>query len=247
MLFSCLHLATPKVSILFIIRMIVFSFTLFGSEDKYCKGMIRNAEEIQKRFPEAKTYIFCGNDIPDSILSTLESFPSVQLFKTNQIGLINKIYRYLPIDDPDVDVCIVRDADSRVYDRDETSIRDFLKSDKLCQIIRDHKVHKVAILGGMVSFKKGCLLANMRELIGHFITEELDNKPFEFEDDQNFLKKYIYPLIVRNALIQDEYDQPFEPPEFHTKISKPRVFPHFIGQIYIFNEKGEEVTVCGGP
>jgi hypothetical protein len=99
----------------------------------------------------------------------------------------------------------------------------------------------------MVSFKKGCLPANMRDLVGYFLMKEVANKPFEFEDDQNFLKNYIYPFVVQKALIQDEYDQPFEPPGLHVKISRPRVFPHFIGQVYVFNEKGEEVTVCGGP
>lgn len=227
--------------------MIVFSFTLFGSLDKYCKGMVRNVEEITKRFPDAKIYIYCGNDIPQMILETLGQSPAVQLILTNQIGLVNKIYRYLPIDDPNVDVCIVRDSDSRILDRDQASIEDFLHSEKLTQIIRDHIVHKVPILGGMVSFKKGALPCKMHDLIGHFLTTDLAGKEFEFEDDQNFLRNYVYPLVVHNALIQDEYDQPFEPPSMHVKISKPRVFPDFIGNVFVFNGKGEEYSECGGP
>lgn len=226
---------------------IVFSFTLFGSLDKYCKGMIRNVEEITKRFPTAEIFVFCGNDIPNSILESLQSCPAVRLIPTNQVGLVNKIYRYLPIDDPTVDICIVRDTDSRVLDRDQASIEDFLKSDKLTQIIRDHKVHKVPILGGMVSFKKGALPYPMNLLIGKFLINDVPVDKFGFEDDQNFLRKYVYPLVVEKALIQDEYDQPFEPPECHTKISKPRVFPDFIGNVFEFNEKGEEYTVCGDP
>lgn len=230
---------------------IVFSFTLFGSLDKYCKGMVRNVEEITKRFPSAEIWIFCGNDIPDGILAQLKASPLVRLLDTQCIGLVNKIYRYLPIDDPTVDVCIVRDSDSRVLDRDQTSIEDFLQSDKLVQIIRDHKVHKVPILGGMVSFKQGTFTARMIDMIGHFLHEEIqysDSKQnFDFEDDQNFLRTYIYPQVVQKALIQDEYDQPFEPPHCHVKISKPRKFPDFVGQVFEYNEKGEEVPVCGGP
>lgn len=225
----------------------VFSFTLFGSKDKYCKGMIRNVEEITKRFPQAEIWIFCGNDIPEGILKTLQSNSTVRLFPTEKHGDLNKIYRYLPIDDPIVDVCIVRDADSRVTIRDQTSIEDFLKSEKTTQIVRDHKVHTVPILGGMVSFKKGALPCPIRDLISLFLTKDIDPSKFDFEDDQNFLRKYVYPLVVHTALIQDEYDQYFEPPFMHVKISTPRVFPDFVGQVYDFNENGEEYTICGGP
>lgn len=224
---------------------IVFSFTLFGSLDKYCKGMLRNVEEIHKRFPEAHIWIYVGNDVPPLILSSLYADLKVKIILTGKIGLENKIYRYLPIDDPSVDVCIVRDSDSRVLDRDETSIRDFLESSKLTQIIRDHKVHTVPILGGMVSFKKGALPFLMKTVVDYFLQVEINGKPFEFEDDQNFLRKIIYPVVVQNALIQDEYDHYFEPPSMHVKISKPRIFPDFVGNVFEFDEKGNENPVCG--
>lgn len=230
----------------------VFSFTLFGGLDKYCKGMIRNVEEITRRFPTAEIWIYCGNDIPEGILKRLAQSSNVRLFETHQIGLINKIFRYLPIDDPSVDICIVRDSDSRVLDRDQASIEDFIRSEKLVQIVRDHKVHKVPILGGMVGFKKGALSpVQMGSLIHWFLVDDIHynaiEKNFDFEDDQNFLRRYIYPHVVAKALIQDEYDQPFEPVSMHVKISRPRVFPDFVGQIFEFNEKGEEYTICGGP
>lgn len=223
----------------------VFSYSLFGTLDKYCKGMLRNVEEITKRFPDAEIWVYCGTDVPESILSSLKASSNVKLFFTNETGHVVKIFRYLPIDNPNVDICIVRDADSRVTQRDEQSIRDFLQTEKLTQIVRDHKVHTVPILGGMVSFRKGALPYAMRDLIAFFFTQDLANKVFEFEDDQNFLRKYVYPLVIQKALIQDEYDQPFEHPSMHVKISTPRVFPDFVGQVYDFNEKGEEFTVCG--
>lgn len=225
--------------------MIVFSFTLFGSLDKYCKGMLRNVEEIHKRFPEAFIWVYVGNDVPESIMNALYNAKRVKIILTNATGLVNKIFRYLPIDDPEVDVCIVRDSDSRVLDRDETSIHDFLASSKLTQIIRDHRVHTVVILGGMVSFKKGALPFMMRDAMHHYLAVDINTKEFEFEDDQNFLKKYIYPVVVQNALIQDEYDQYFEPPSMHVKISKPRIFPDFIGNVFEYDDQGNEYTVCG--
>lgn len=226
---------------------VVFSFSLFGYLDKYCKGMLRNVEEITKRFPEAEIWVYCGTGIPDAILKTLESSSNVRLFYTEESGDVVKIFRYLPIDDPTVDICIVRDADSRVIQRDQQSIQDFLKTEKLTQIVRDHRVHTVPILGGMVSFRKGAIPYAMRDLISYFFTHDLKNKKFDYEDDQNFLRRYVYPLVIENSLIQDEYNQPFEDSSRHVKISTPRVFPDFVGQIYDFNENGQEYTVCGGP
>ena len=223
----------------------VFSFTLFGDQDRYCKGMVCNVEEIEKRFPDFEIWIHIGDSIPESILNELSKHSSVKLLPTGEIGMINKIYRYLSIDDPEVELMIVRDADSRVYQRDEQSVREFMNSEKKFQIIRDHRVHAIPILGGLFGIKKGCLELSMTALVGFFFNFNVKREDFCYDDDQKFLKTYIYPEVVDNALIQDEYDHHFEPPSMHVKISTPRVFPDFIGQIYMFNEDGIQYTVCG--
>lgn len=223
----------------------VFSFTLYGDLDRYCKGMVCNVEEIEKRFPDFEIWIHTGDSIPDTIINELSKHPSVKLLPTGEIGMINKIYRYLPIDDPNVEIMIVRDADSRVYERDEQSIREFMKSEKKFQIIRDHRVHAIPILGGLFGVKKGCLEMPMMALFSIFFERDVKREDFCYDDDQKFLKNWVYPRIIHNALIQDEYDHVFEPPDMHVKISAPRVFPDFLGQIYMFKEDGTQYTVCG--
>jgi protein O-GlcNAc transferase len=223
----------------------VFSFTLFGDQDRYCKGMLCNVEEIEKRFPDFKIWIYIGDSVPNSILIELANHSSVKLLFTGETGMVNKVYRYLPIDDPEVELMIVRDSDSRVYQRDEQSVHDFMKSEKRFQIIRDHRVHTIPILGGLFGVKKGCLEMPMIALLTIFFEHDVKRENFGYEDDQNFLRRWVYPRIVYDAYIQDEYDQHFEPPSMHVKISTPRVFPDFIGQIYMFNEDGSQYTVCG--
>lgn len=223
----------------------VFSFTLFGSLDRYCKGMIINIKEIEKRFPDFYIWIYIANDVPQTYIDEFYRHPNVKLIFTDYKNDTAKMCRFLPIDDPDVELMIVRDADSRVYFRDETSVRDFMSSSKLFHIIRDHRVHTIPILGGLWGAKKGCFDFKIKDALEYFFQNITPKEKCEYEDDQNFLRKMIYPSVLDNALIQDEYHQGFEPPSMHTPISRPRIFPDFIGQIYMFDENGNEYTVCG--
>lgn len=225
----------------------VFSFTLFGSLEKYCKGMVRNIEEIEKRFPDFYIWIYVANDVPQSYIDEFHKHPKVKLIFTEYTSHTSKMARFLAIDEPEVELMIVRDADSRVYSRDERSIRDFMESPKLFQIIRDHKVHHIPILAGLWGVKKNGLDFKMIDALNFFFQYVTPKEKCEFEDDQNFLRHVIYHRIISNALIQDEYHQGFEHPSMHTPVSAPRVFPEFIGQVYLFDENGNEYTVCGGP
>ena len=66
--------------------------------------------------------------------------------------------RFYPIDEPDVDLLFSRDADSRINERDQFVISEFIKSNKMFHIVRDHYEHKFPILGGIFGVKKGCII-----------------------------------------------------------------------------------------
>ena len=103
----------------------VFSFIVFGSQDKYCKGILKNIECIQREFPDWEVWVYIGNGVPHEVVQHIENIPKVRCIFTGLDGMVNKIYRFFPIDDPNVDICIIRDADSRIYDRDVECIKDF--------------------------------------------------------------------------------------------------------------------------
>ena len=56
-------------------------------------------------------------------------------------------WRFL-FDDSSVDIFIVRDVDSRI-NKEESAVKEWLESDKLLHIMRDHPHHYYKILGGM--------------------------------------------------------------------------------------------------
>lgn len=48
------------------------------------------------------------------------------------------MYRFLTLDEDDVELMMVRDADSRIHVRDRYTIHEFVKSDHKAHAIRDH-------------------------------------------------------------------------------------------------------------
>ena len=127
-------------------------------------------------------------------------------------------WRFLAASDPEVEVLIVRDCDSRLWFREKEAVNEWLVSGKGFHIMRDNHQHNTPILGGMWGARGGVLPA-MRQLI-----EDYSKGDF-WQVDQNFLKDVVYPIVKDDALIHDEF---FEKNSFPTE----RDPNHFVGQAY---------------
>jgi len=85
--------------------------------------MIENLELIREHFPSWKTFVYIGNDVPIHIIERIQQFENTVIKYTNDTGANNMIHRFYAIDEPDVQRMVVRDADSRVHERDRWAIR----------------------------------------------------------------------------------------------------------------------------
>lgn len=220
----------------------VFSFSLFGSGEKYWRGLLVNIDKIKEFFPGWEIYVWYGGGTPDTILERVKNIPEVKLIPTNETGLINMSYRFFSIDDPEVEISIIRDADSRIYERDRMCIEDFVNSDKLFHIIRDHPNHHHRIMGGMWGIKKGLLQAKLYDI---FLEWKKQNTATEFWNDMDFLRDIFYPHVLPFAMVHDEI-QRFEVEEMKSPFRYPldEKKQHFIGQIYHFDETQNEMPMC---
>jgi len=161
----------------------VFSFCLYGSETNYYKGLQENIQIINENFPDFEIYIYKG--ICDS--SWIFEEENIKIIETLKEGAINMLYRYLPLNFAEVG--FVRDADSRICERDRWCIREFLKSDKKYHIIRDHYWHKEPIMGGIFGWKTPLQIhLNLQSVIS-------------YSEDMIYLKDYVYPLIKQHSLV----------------------------------------------
>jgi hypothetical protein len=189
----------------------VISFSLYGSSDRYCLGMLINIDIINEKYNDWTIYIYYNN-IPLKILNILKTRNNVKLIecKTENYKWEGMFWRFYPFDSNDIDIFLSRDADSRISDREMKLINEWISSNKCFHIIRDHLGHGVPILGGMFgvkvkNFKKIC--TNLKN-IDFYKTQyyKVYSKNIEKQPDQIFLKKIIYPIIKNNNLthISDE-------------------------------------------
>jgi hypothetical protein len=121
------------------------------------------------------------------------------------------------------DLGFVRDADSRINERDRWCISEFLKSDKLYHIIRDHYWHKEVIMGGIFGWKKQI-----------DIDLSLDSV-IVYSQDMAYLKTHLYPLIKSDCLVHTNNHA------FHQEHVELIKLPHtdefdFVGNV-IWNSK----------
>jgi hypothetical protein len=64
------------------------------------------------------------------------------------------MWRFEAIDDPEVEVMMSRDTDSRFWLREKLAVDEWLNSDCIFHIMRDHPYHFFPILAGMFGTKK---------------------------------------------------------------------------------------------
>lgn len=206
----------------------IISYCLWGNSPKYTIGAIKNAELARDIFPDWICRFYIGTSTPSEIINKLNLFPNTEVIiqdtKGNWEGMF---WRFEAISDPDVEVMISRDCDSRLTYREKAAVDAWLSGSKNFHIMRDHPFHQTEILGGMWGCRKP-LLENMRELI-----KEYTKKGDFWQVDQNFLREVVYPLVRTESCVHDEFfaRQPFP---------TPRNGLEFVGQV--FDENEETVT-----
>jgi hypothetical protein len=178
----------------------VFSFCLFGLPNPryYPVPILQNIYLIGTYFPEWKVYLYTAPDVQEEFLSQVAMYSNVIVRPTGKLGPINMMERFFAIDDPDVEVMMVRDADSHVHWKDRWAIRDFMnKHAFLVHTIRDNIEHTANLMGG---------LWGMRKIPGFSIQRQYElfiQKPFDrgYGLDQSFLTTYVYPYVKKVLLI----------------------------------------------
>jgi len=178
----------------------VFSFCLYGPETpRYYKGLLENIYLAGKYFPDWNVYVYVAPDVTDSMLNTLRACSSVVLRPTGILGPPNMIRRFFAIDEPGVDLMMVRDADSRIHWKDRWAIRDFLnKPDFVANTIRDNEMHTAPMMGGLWGLRKSSGLHMEREYMAYKEDESLGHR---LAHDQNFLMDVVYPKVLPRLLV----------------------------------------------
>ena len=202
----------------------IISFCLWGKDPKYTVGAIKNAELAKSIYPDWTCRFYVADDVPNMIIFNLEIFDNVEIINMNRSGdWTSMFWRFLPAGEPDVDVMISRDTDSRLNYREKAAVNEWLESDKVFHIMRDHPHHRFPVLGGMWGAKKGAI-PNMPELIESF------GGTNQYGIDYVFFDKVALPSLSKDdIMIHDEF---FGGLNFPT----PRQDNEFVGKVFDENE-----------
>jgi hypothetical protein len=179
----------------------VISFSLWGNQSQYTIGAIRNAELAKIVYPEFECWFYIHKEsVPINIVNELSKIANVKIiFKYGDINTLKpRTWRYEAIDEPSVEVMLSRDTDTRIWDREVIAVREWLNSDKIFHIMRDHPHHNFIVLAGMFGTKKINNL-NWKENLNNYII-----KDGHFYD-QDFLKEIVYPLVKDSCLIHASF------------------------------------------
>jgi hypothetical protein len=187
----------------------VISFSLWGDIPRYTIGAVKNAELALLFYPDFECWFYIHKDsVPVYIVQKLQTLKNTKIiFKEGDLKIFKPMtWRFEAIDEPDVEINMSRDTDTRILLREKLAVDEWIKSGKIFHIMRDHPHHmnkETPIMGGMFGTRKIKDISSWLNLIQ---SKELNDKGRQFYNkDQDFLNKYIYPIIKNDCLIHSSF------------------------------------------
>ena len=197
------------------------SFSLYGHEEKYFAGALRNAEIVSGSMPGWIPIFFLDNNVPASFVKALEGLGSLVRIREPDWHQNGMFWRFRAFFEVGATRVLIRDSDSRINARDLCAIDCWVDSGLGAHIIRDHPLHQSLLMGGMWGAKSE-LLAD------HLLWNCINDFGVERGADQEFLNRHIYPVVKSRALIHDSF---FLLELNSTKIPMSRHQGEFIGEV----------------
>jgi len=175
----------------------VISFSLWGNDKLYCQGAIDNIACAKEHYPDWKCVFYVAQNCP--ALPVLQEHDCiVKVIDKDAYGvnrehdkwfenpdLIGMLWRFYIIDDPNVDIAIFRDCDSRVGARDANAVREWLDSGCTMHRMHECKEHwNSQAMGGMWGIRANRIDSNIQESIEEYVKiyQKIRKEPWIFVD-----------------------------------------------------------------
>jgi protein O-GlcNAc transferase len=215
----------------------VISFSLWGNNPTYNIGAIKNAESAKEIYPDFECWFYIHKDtVPQETIDALNSFTNTKIiFKTGDLTNENckpRMWRYEAIDNSEVEIVLSRDTDTRILMREKLAVDEWLSSNTIFHIMRDHPHHNFSILAGMFGTKKIPEIPNWTNIINSY--NKTDNRMY----DQDFLRDYVYPKIINNSTIHATFHK-YEPHAKNFPINYDETYK-FVGE-YVYSDNSRSI------
>ena len=182
----------------------IVAYSLWGDHPMYWVGALRNIELVNKFYPGFISRFYIDRSSKPELINKIKGDNGEVVLVESKDSFHGMFWRFWASEDPEVDIFISRDCDSRISERESNAVNEWINSDKDFHIMRDHPYHTVPILGGMW----GCRNGLMRK-IGIIKMIESWNQFQRKGIDQDFLGRFVYPLIINNCMEHSEFNLNF--------------------------------------
>lgn len=180
----------------------IISFSIYGDSPRYCETAILNTIEAKNLYPNWTCRFYVDHSVPQEVLDRLVANGAELHFVSDEVKKMihGTMWRFLVIDDENIDRFIIRDADSIVSTREQYAVNEWLESDKAFHIMRDGYTHTDIILAGMWGGVTGIIEDIKSQILKY--NKTCQSKLY-FGQDQHFLRDVIWKQIKGSVLHHD--------------------------------------------
>lgn len=199
----------------------IIAYSLFGDGKRYLDGALRNCIVTRYLYPGWTPRFYVDESVPEAARAGLRAagaeLKMVPNLPAHRFGLY---WRFLVEDDPEVDIYIVRDADSVPSIKERVAVQDWLASGQPFHVMRDWVTHTELVLAGMWGAHRGNIPGGMGKKILEYSKsrEKILNSRV---DDQLFLRHAIWPYMRGRAFVQDRFFGYGESAPFNSDFPNP--------------------------
>ncbi len=177
----------------------VVSFSLWGAQPRYLRGMVHNLVELPEVYPGWQARVCVDDSVPLAARELLaELGADVRLQPSGQTLRRKLCWRFQVADDPTVGRYLVRDVDSVVNPREQRAVQAWIASDRAFHVMRDWWTHTDLMLAGLWGGIAG-VLPDMAAMLDGYEPATLETPNV----DQWFLRDVVWGCVRHDVLAHD--------------------------------------------
>ena len=160
-------------------------------------GAIANARHANRAYPGWVCRFYVADDVPENVISRLQDHGAEVIKMGPRVGHEAMFWRFLAVVDPENDIIIVRDADSRFTKCELLMVNEWLASGKKFHVMR-WDLYYPPIMGGLWGVRGG--IPNLREPLEKRLRLAGNAR---VHSDQYFLRDNLYPQMKGNVFVHE--------------------------------------------
>lgn len=180
----------------------VIAFSLFGAQPRYGETAVLNLAAARTHLPGWQCRFYVDDSVPADVRRRLAE-GGAQLIDMPQHavqGCAPLMWRFLVLDDPQVDRFLLRDADSLIGAREAAAVAAWLCSPRWFHLMRDAPSHSELLLAGMWGGCSGVFRGVAAQLVAYSKTPPALGARLI---DQHWLRHHAWPTVRQSVLSHD--------------------------------------------